>query len=133
MPVNDPIGDMLTRVRNAVSAGHDTVAIPSTKIKLQIARILKEEGYISRYEVEGEDTLTPIVKLTLKYGPRHQAAIRGLKRISKPGRRVYVGCGEIPRVQGGMGIAILTTASGVITDKTARLNKVGGEILCTIW
>ncbi len=133
MPVNDPIGDMLTRVRNAVSAGHDNVAIPSTKIKLQIARILKEEGYISRYEVEGEDTLTPIVKLTLKYGPRHQPVIRGLKRISKPGRRVYVGCGEIPRVQGGMGIAILNTASGVITDKTARLNKVGGELLCTIW
>ncbi|MEI6518791.1 MAG: 30S ribosomal protein S8 [bacterium] len=133
MPVNDPIGDMLTRVRNAVSAGHDIVAIPSTKIKLQIARILKEEGYISRYEVEGEDTLTPIVKLTLKYGPRHQPVIRGLKRISKPGRRVYVGCGEIPRVQGGMGIAILTTASGVITDKTARLTKVGGELLCTIW
>jgi small subunit ribosomal protein S8 len=133
MPVNDPIGDMLTRVRNAVSAGHDVVAIPSTKIKLQIARILKEEGYISRYELEGEDTLTPLVKLTLKYGPRHQPVIRGLKRISKPGRRVYVGCGEIPRVQGGMGIAILTTASGVITDKTARLTKVGGELLCTIW
>ncbi|HEY3418346.1 MAG TPA: 30S ribosomal protein S8 [Armatimonadota bacterium] len=133
MPVTDPIADMLTRVRNGQSAGHDTVSMPTSRLREELARLLKDEGYIAKYEKADLEKPSPTLKLTLKYGPRHEPVIRGIRRASKPGRRIYVGWQEIPRVQGGMGVAILTTSRGVITDRQARAERVGGELLCTIW
>ena len=133
MPVTDPIADMLTRVRNAASAGHDTVAMPASRLKMDLARLLRDEGYIQKVELVDTEKPTATIKITLKYGPRRQPIFRGIRRASKPGRRVYVGWREIPRVQGGLGIAILTTAQGVITDRQARAAKVGGELLCMVW
>lgn len=132
--VNDPIADMLTRVRNALMRGKAEVSIPSSKIKVEIARILKEEGYIEDYTVT--DNFPQEIVLTLKYyGPRRQrrAVISGLKRVSKPGRRVYVGKKEIPWVLSGMGISILTTNQGVMTGQEARRRGTGGEVLCYIY
>ena len=132
MSMNDPIADMLTRVRNANSAGKDTVSMPTSKKLVEIARIMDEEGYIDGYEVEsGEprDTLT----ITLKYGEKKARTIRGLKRISKPGLRIYAGKDELPRVLGGLGCAIISTASGVMTDRDARAKGVGGEVIAYIW
>lgn len=133
MPVTDSIADMLTRIRNAAAAGHDTVNIPTSRIKVDIARILKDEGYIEKYEITDTEKLTPTLMVTLKYGPRRQPVIRGLRRASRPGIRLYVGWKDIPRVQGGLGVALITTSHGVMTDREARATHVGGELLCTIW
>ena len=132
MTVSDPIADMLTRIRNAIMARHDSVLVPASKIKLAIARILKEEGFISDYEVvRGKPHRT--VKIFLKYLDDNQPAISGLKRVSKPGLRVYVQKREIPRVYGGLGIAVISTSKGVRTGQQAWHQGTGGEILCYIW
>ena len=133
MAMNDPIADMLTRIRNANTAKHDTVDVPSSKMKLAIANILLEEGYIKKLDVV-EDGAFKNLHITLKYGAdRNDKVITGLKRISKPGLRVYAGKDELPRVLGGLGIAILSTNQGVVTDKKARELQVGGEVLAFIW
>lgn len=132
MQITDPIADMLTRIRNANSSKHETVNIPSSKIKVEIAKILLEEGYIAGYEII-EDGLQGIIKVTLKYGPNKQKVITGLKRISKPGLRVYASKDELPRVLRGLGIAIISTSKGIMTDKKARSENVGGEVLAFIW
>ena len=133
MAMNDPIADMLTRIRNANTAKHDTVDVPSSKMKLAIANILLEEGYIKKLEVV-EDGVFKTLHITLKYGAdRNDKVITGLKRISKPGLRVYAGKDELPRVLGGLGIAIISTNHGVVTDKKARELQVGGEVLAFIW
>ena len=133
MAMNDPIADMLTRIRNANTAKHDTVDVPSSKMKLAIANILLEEGYIKKLDVV-EDGVFKTLHITLKYGvDRNDKVITGLKRISKPGLRVYAGRDELPRVLGGLGIAIISTNQGVVTDKKARELQVGGEVLAFIW
>lgn len=130
--VTDPIADMLTRIRNAILARHDFVLMPSSKIKLAIARTLREEGFINDYEVlRGKPQR--IIKIYLKYGDKKEPVLTGLKRVSKPGLRVYVQRTEIPRVYGGLGIAILSTPKGVMTGQQAWRQKVGGELLCHIW
>jgi small subunit ribosomal protein S8 len=137
MSNSDPIGDMLTRIRNALMAGHTTVALPCSSIKLDIARILSEEGYISSFEVvDGKVVGSKMLRLQLKYiGDRRErkAVISGLERISRPGRRVYTGKQEIPWVLSGMGIAILSTPKGVMTGQRARQLGIGGEVLCKVW
>ena len=133
MTMSDPIADMLTRIRNANTAKHDTVDVPASKMKLAIADILVKEGYIAKYEVL-EDGAIKTIRITLKYGAdKNEKIITGLKRISKPGLRIYAGSQEIPRVLGGLGIAILSTNQGVITDKEARKLHVGGEVLAFVW
>ena len=133
MTMNDPIADMLTRIRNANTAKHDTVDIPASKMKLAIAEILFNEGYIKKYEVV-EDGSFKTIRVSLKYGQdKNEKIITGLKRISKPGLRVYAGKDELPKVLGGLGIAIISTNQGVITDKEARKLNVGGEVLAFIW
>ncbi len=133
MTMNDPIADMLTRIRNANTAKHDTVDIPASKMKLAIAEILFNEGYIKKYEVV-EDGNFKTIRVSLKYGQdKNEKLITGLKRISKPGLRVYAGKDELPKVLGGLGIAIISTNQGVITDKEARRRNVGGEVLAFIW
>ena len=133
MTMSDPIADMLTRIRNANTAKHDTVDVPASKMKLAIAEILLKEGYITKYEVL-EDGVFKTIHITLNYGAdKNEKIITGLKRISKPGLRVYAGSQEIPRVLGGLGIAILSTNQGVITDKEARKLHVGGEVLAFVW
>ena len=133
MAMNDPIADMLTRIRNANAAKHDTVDVPSSKMKLAIANILLDEGYIKKLDVV-EDGAFKNLHITLKYGAdRNYKVITGLKRISKPGLRVYAGKDELPRVLGGLGIAIISTNQGVVTDKKARELQVGGEVLAFIW
>jgi small subunit ribosomal protein S8 len=135
MTINDPIADMLTRVRNALMAGHNEVSVPRSRMKVAIARILKDEGYIEDFEVT-EDKPVPWIHITLKYwgGRRNRrSVITGMERVSKPGRRIYVGCDDIPWVKSGMGIAILTTPKGVITGQHARRLRVGGELLCYVW
>ena len=132
MTMNDPIADMLTRIRNANTAKHDTVDIPASKMKIAIADILVNEGYIAKYDLIEEGTFKTI-RVTLKYGAdKNEKIITGLKRISKPGLRVYAGKDELPRVLGGLGIAILSTNKGVITDKQARKEQVGGEVLACL-
>ena len=131
MAVTDPIADMLTRIRNAIMAGHDSVAIPSSKIKLAIAKILKKEGFIQDYEVsKGKPQAT--LKIQLKY-TNGQPALLGLERVSKPGLRLYVNKGEVPRVYGGLGIAILSTSKGVMTSRRAWQLGLGGELLLYVW
>jgi small subunit ribosomal protein S8 len=130
--VNDPIADMLTRIRNAVMVRHDSVTMPSSKMKLAIASILKEEGFISDYEVVRGKPHREI-KILLKYQDRNEPVISGLERVSKPGLRVYVQKKEIPRVYGGLGIAILSTPDGVMTGQQAWRRGVGGELLCYVW
>ncbi len=133
MTMSDPIADMLTRIRNANTAKHDTVDIPSSKMKLAIADILVEEGYIKKYDLIDEGNFKTI-RIALKYGvDRNDKIISGLKRISKPGLRIYAGKDELPRVLGGLGIAIISTNQGVITDKKARELQVGGEVLAYVW
>ncbi len=133
MIVNDPIADMLTRIRNAQVAKHDSVVIPASNAKKAIAKILLDEGYIKSYE-KIEDGLQGQIKITLKYlGGKSQPVIAGLKRISKPGLRVYAKCEELPKVLGGLGVAIVSTSKGVMTDKNARNNNLGGEVLAYIW
>ncbi len=137
MSVSDPIADMLTRIRNAIMVGHPTVAMPSSNLKAAIAKILMEEGYISKYEVvEGPGPGQKTLRIRLKYiGERRQrrSVITGLKRVSKPGRRVYTNKREIPWVLSGMGVAILSTPKGVMTGQRARQLGVGGEVLCMVW
>ena len=132
MSMTDPIADMLTRIRNANSAGHESVNIPASKIKKAIAQILKDEGYIADYTVIS-DSAQGTIKVDLKYGPHKEKTIYGIKRISKPGRRVYVKADQVPKVLGGLGIAIISTSKGVITDKEARKYGVGGEVICYVW
>ncbi len=132
MAVSDPIGDMLTRIRNAIMVRHETVPIPASRIKLAIARILKEEGFINDYEVlRGKPSR--VIKIRLRYYEDNQSAISGLERVSKPGLRVYAGRKEIPRVHGGLGVAIVSTSKGVRTGQQAWGMKTGGEVLCYIW
>lgn len=130
--MTDPIADMLTRVRNASSAMHEEVLIPFSKIKENIAKILVDEGYVDAVEVV-EDSDHPTMRIRLRYSEERERAIVGIRRISKPGRRVYRGAGEIPRVLGGMGVAIVSTSQGVMTDRQARNARVGGEILAYVW
>ena len=133
MAMNDPIADMLTRIRNANAAKHDTVDIPVSKMKIAIANILLDEGYIAKYELTGEG-VQQMIHVTLKYGKdKNEKIISGIKRISKPGLRVYAGSDEMPKVLGGLGIAIVSTNQGVITDKQARKLHVGGEVLAVVW
>ena len=133
MAMSDPIADMLTRIRNANTAKHDTVDVPASKMKLAIAQILLDEGYISKYDII-EDGNFKTIHITLKYGAdKNEKIISGIKRISKPGLRVYAGKDEIPSVLGGLGIAILSTNQGIVTDKEARKLQVGGEVLAFVW
>ncbi len=132
MMTTDPVADYLTRVRNALSAKHDTVEIPASNEKIEISRILKEEGFIRDYTVSGEGTSRTIA-LVLKHGTNNQKVVSGLKRISKPGMRVYAKVNEIPRVLNGLGIAIISTSEGLLTDKQARQKQVGGEVLAYVW
>ena len=133
MTMSDPIADMLTRIRNANTAKHDTVDIPSSKMKIAIANILLDEGYITKYDLVDDGNFKNI-RITLKYGEdKNEKIITGLKRISKPGLRIYAGKDELPRVLGGLGIAIISTNKGVITDKEARKLQVGGEVLAFVW
>ena len=133
MTMSDPIADMLTRIRNANTAKHDTVDVPSSKMKLAIAQILADEGYIKKFEVI-EDGSFNTIRISMKYGAdRNEKIISGIKRISKPGLRVYAGKEDLPKVLGGLGIAIISTNQGVITDKKARELQVGGEVLAFVW
>jgi len=130
--MTDPIADMLSRIRNANNARHKSVDVPCSNIKREIAKILLDEGYIKGYDVV-EDDKQGIIKIDLKYSQDGERVISGLKRISKPGLRVYVKCDDVPKVLGGLGIAIISTSKGIITDKMARQNKVGGEVICYVW
>ena len=132
MQITDTVADMLTRIRNANSAKHDTVDIPASNMKKAIARILLEEGYIKSYTVV-EDGKQGVIRIVLKYGPNKTQVISGLRRVSKPGLRIYTSCEDMPRVMKGLGIAILSTSKGIMTDKEARKEKVGGEVLAFIW
>ena len=129
---SDPIADMLTRIRNAIIARHPKVDVPGSRLKMEIARILKDEGYILNFKL-AEEGVKKVIKIYLKYTPANQPVISKIERISRPGCRVYVGSEEIPRVLGGMGINILTTPRGVMTGRQARKEGVGGELLCEIW
>ncbi len=130
--MTDPISDMLSRIRNASTAMHDDVVIPASKIKENIARILLDEGYVDGLEVV-QDGTHPMIKIRLRYSDERERAIAGIRRISKPGRRVYRGAQELPRVLGGLGVAIISTSQGVMTDKQARRARVGGEVLAYVW
>ncbi len=132
MVTTDPIADMLTRIRNANTVTRDVVEVPSSRVKRDIAKILKEEGYIRDYEVSA-DRKQGVLRLYLKYGPNKQKVITGLKRISKPGLRVYANKDNIPKVLGGLGIAVISTPKGIMADKTARREGVGGEVICYVW
>ena len=132
MTVSDPIADMLTRIRNAIMVRHDSVLIPTSRMKLSIARILKEENFIIDYEVL-RSRPHRVIKLYLKYSDKNQPVLSGLERVSKPGLRVYVQQAEIPRVYGGMGVAIISTAKGVMTGYQSRRQGIGGELLCYVW
>jgi small subunit ribosomal protein S8 len=130
--MTDPIADMLTRIRNACTAHHDRVDMPGSKLKMDVARILKEEGYIKNYKFIKDDK-QGVIQVFLKYEEGKRPVIEGLKRVSKPGRRVYTKTDDIPRVLGGLGIAIVSTSRGVMTGRQARQMRVGGEVLCTVW
>ena len=132
MQITDSIADMLTRIRNANSAKHDTVQIPASNIKKSIAQILVDEGYIKSFKVI-EDGKQGIIEIALKYGPNKSQVITGLRRVSKPGLRIYSNCEDMPKVQNGLGIVILSTSKGIMTDKDARKANVGGEVLAYIW
>ena len=132
MHITDPVADMLTRIRNANSAKHDTVDVPASNMKKSIAQILLDEGYIKNFQVVDDGT-QGVIRITLKYLTGKEKAIQGLRRVSKPGLRVYAGADELPRVLRGLGIAIISTSKGVMTDKAARAAHVGGEVLAFIW
>lgn len=131
MMMTDPIADMLTRIRNGLQARHETVEMPASKEKTEIAKILKEEGFITNYEVAGEVKKTMTV--TLKYGPNNEKVVSGIKRISTPGLRVYAKAEKLPRVLNGLGVAIISTSQGLMTDKDARAKNVGGEVIAYVW
>ena len=132
MVMTDPIADFLTRIRNANMIKHDTVEVPASKVKINLAEILKAEGFIRDYEVI-EDSKQGIIRIFLKYSDSNQKVISGLKRISKPSLRVYCKKDEVPRVLGGLGIAVISTSQGIVTDKVARKNGLGGEVICYVW
>lgn len=132
MQITDPIADMLTRIRNAGSARHETVDVPNSKMKKAIAEILLEEGYIKGFQLIDDGT-QGVIRITLKYLPGKEKAIQGLRRVSKPGLRVYAGADELPQVLRGLGIAIISTSKGIMTDKKARAQHVGGEVLAFVW
>ena len=131
MIMTDPIADMLTRIRNGVQACHEVVEVPANKEKIEIAKILKEEGFITDYNVEGDVKKT--INVTLKYGPNNEKVINGIRRVSKPGLRAYAKVDEVPRVLNGLGIAIISTSHGLMTDKEARAKHVGGEVIAYVW
>ncbi len=130
--LTDPVADMLTRIRNASSARHPSVDVPASRIKVELARLMKEEGFILDYELAKENEHS-IIRIKLKYAENRKAVISGIRRISKPGLRVYADKESVPKVLGGLGVAILSTSKGMLTDKQARKEKVGGEVLCYIW
>ncbi len=130
--MTDPIADMLTRIRNAIVAKHDGVEMPASKMKEEIAKILVSEGYINEYKIEGEGVEKKLV-ISLKYGAKGERVITGIKRVSKPGLRVYATCDELPKVLGGLGVAIISTPKGVMTDREARKSRHGGEVLAYVW
>lgn len=130
--VTDPIADMLTRIRNAVAVGHERVVMPASKLKVNIARILADEGFIDRYEVV-ENGHHSELELVLRYGERRRPVILGLKRVSRPGHRVYAGAKDLPRVQGGLGVAVVSTSQGLMPDREARKRRLGGEVVCEVW
>jgi small subunit ribosomal protein S8 len=132
MSMSDPLADMLTRLRNAVIVKFDSVEMPLSTVKVDIAKVLKEEGYIRDYQVKTDD-IQGTLKIDLKYGPNRETVITGLKRVSKPGLRKYTKVNDIPKVLNGLGIAIISTSKGVVTDKTARALNSGGEIICEVW
>ena len=132
MNLTDPVADFLTRIRNSMRARHQKLDVPASRLKSEIARILKEEGYIANFKPTEEDG-RKVLRVYLKYGPNNEAVIRDLKRVSRPGCRVYLGRDEIRRVQGGLGISIMTTPKGVMTGRQARREGVGGEVLCEVW
>lgn len=132
MSMTDPIADLLTRIRNAQRAGHATVVIPRSKLKVAVIAVLKREGFVEGY-VENAEGPQGTVKVFLKYDARNRSTIRGIERVSKPGRRLYVGHADVPRVRNGLGMAILTTPQGVLTDAQARQAGVGGEVICHVW
>ena len=132
MTMTDPIADMLTRIRNANTASHDSVEIPASKMKKSIAEILLAEGYIKNFEII-DDNKQGIIKVEMKYGANKEKVINGIKKISKPGLKVYAKANEIPRVLGGLGIAIISTSKGIVSDKEARKLGVGGEVICYVW
>ena len=132
MTMTDPIADMLTRIRNANTVGHETVEIPASKMKKAIAEILKEEGYITDFDVI-EDDKQGMIKVTMKYGANNERVISGIKKISKPGLKVYAKANDVPKVLGGLGIAIISTSKGIVSDKEARKLGVGGEVICYVW
>ena len=132
MQITDPVADMLTRIRNANSAKHETVDVPDSNLKKAIAQILLDEGYIKSFQIV-EDGTQGVIRITLKYLAGKEKVISGLRRVSKPGLRVYAGADELPRVLKGLGIAIISTSKGVMTDKAARANHVGGEVLAFVW
>ncbi len=132
MMVNDPIADLLTRMRNALQAKHKSVSIPTSKMKLAIVELLVQEGYIASYKVEGEGITSNIV-IEFKFGPNNERVIQGLKRISKPGLRIYASAQDLPKVLNGLGIALISTSKGLMTDRQARANNIGGEVLAYVW
>ena len=133
MAMTDPIADMLTRIRNGLQAGHETVEIPASKMKIEIARILKQEGFINNYSVAGDSAKEKTITVELKYGPDKQKVITGLKRISKPGLRVYAKGDNVPRVLNGLGVAIISTSKGLMSDRDARKANLGGEVVAYVW
>lgn len=133
MYVTDPVADMLTRIRNALTAKHTVVDIPRSRVKIAVADILKAEGYISDVELVGKADYTGIIRITLKYGPKGEKVINGLKRVSRPGLRVYAAADELPKVLGGLGVAIISTNKGIMTDKAARSANLGGEVMAYVW
>ena len=133
MNMTDPIADMLTRIRNGLHAGHKTTSIPASKMKVEIAKILKTEGYILDYKLEGENAKDKVIVIDLKYDGEGKKVISGLKRISKPGLKVYAKSNDVPRVLNGLGIAIISTSKGLMTDRDARKEKLGGEVVAYVW
>ena len=133
MSITDPIADMLTRIRNAIAVHHDSVVIPTSKLKVELARILKEEGFIKDYHVLPTDTPQAAIRISLHYRDKNEPSINGLKRVSRPGLRVYVHKKEIPRYYGGLGVAIMSTSRGVMTGRRAWREGLGGELLCFVW
>jgi small subunit ribosomal protein S8 len=130
--MTDPIADMLTRIRNGVAVGHERVQMPSSHSREAVARILASEGYVDRYEVS-DDAKKPTLTVILRYGPRRLPAISGLRRVSRPGHRVYREADRLPRVQGGLGVAVVSTSQGMLPDREARRRRLGGEIICEVW
>ena len=134
MHLTDPIADMLTRIRNANSVYHEMVDMPLSKMKVEVARILKDEGYIRNYKtITDAKKPVPVLRLFMNYGPNRERVIQGIRRISKPGRRVFVGTEELPKVMGGLGIALVSTSHGMMTDAQARKQGLGGEVVCFVW